>query len=76
MLNVPNIVRNAANRLFLFMFMQMVVLSLTTMEAYHVALLEGDLYFFPAYVTSSSTSPNPMRETGLIPNPFSFVKRH
>ena len=36
------------------------------MEAYPIALLEWDLYFFLAYVTSSSTSPNPMRETGLI----------
>ena len=45
-LNVPNIVSNAANHVFLLRFLQKVVMSLTTMEAYPVALLEGDLYFF------------------------------
>ena len=62
----PNIVSNAENRVFLLSLLQKAVMSLTTMEAYPVALLKGDLYFFLAYVTSSSTSPNPMRETGLI----------
>ena len=61
MLNVPNIVSNAENRVFLLSLLKKDVMSLTTMEAYLVALLEGDLYFFLAYVTSSSTSPNPMR---------------
>ena len=49
-------------------------MSLTNMEAYPVALLEGDLYFFLAYVTSSSTSPNPMRETGLSPALLPLLK--
>ena len=66
MLNVPNIVSNAANHVFLLSLLQKAVMSLNTMEAYPVALLEGALYFFLANVTSSSTSPNPMRETGLI----------
>ena len=60
-LNVPNIVSNAPNHVFLLSLLQKAVISLTAMVAYPVALLEGDLYFFLAYVTSSSTSPNPMR---------------
>jgi len=73
-LNVPNIVSNAANRVFLLSLLQKAVMSLTTMEAYPVALLEGALYFFLAYVTSSSTSPSPMRETGLIPALLPLLK--
>ena len=45
-LNVPNIVSNAENHVFLLRLLQNSIMSLTTMEAYHVALLEGALYFF------------------------------
>ena len=73
-LNVPNIVSNAKNHVFLLSLLQKDVMSLTTMEAYHVALLEGALYLFLAYVTSSSTSPNLMRETGAIPALLPLLK--
>ena len=46
MLNVPNIVSNVENHVFLLSLLQKDIMSLTTMEAYPVALLEGDLYFF------------------------------
>ena len=45
-LNVPNIVTNAANHVFLLSLLQKDLMSLTTMEAYPVGLLEGALYFF------------------------------
>ncbi|GLJ53784.1 hypothetical protein SUGI_1147870 [Cryptomeria japonica] len=66
-LNVPNIVTNAANRVFLLSLLQKAVMSLTTTEACSISLVEGALYFFLAHVTSSSASPSPTRETGLIP---------
>ncbi|KAH9287706.1 hypothetical protein KI387_031823 [Taxus chinensis] len=66
-LNVPNIVSNAANRVFLLSLLQKAIMSLTMREACPISLVEGALYFFLAYVTSSSASPSPTRETGLIP---------
>eukprot|EP00252_Welwitschia_mirabilis_P015868 TRINITY_DN35256_c0_g1_i1.p1 TRINITY_DN35256_c0_g1~~TRINITY_DN35256_c0_g1_i1.p1 ORF type:complete len:3600 (-),score=671.44 TRINITY_DN35256_c0_g1_i1:388-11187(-) len=65
--NIPNIASNSANRIFLLSLLQKAVTSFTSMEAYPVSLVEGCLYFFLAYVTSSSTTSNPMRETGLVP---------
>lgn len=75
-LNVPNIVNNAANRVFLLSLLQRAVMSLATTEVYPISLIEGALYFFLAYVTSSSTSPSPMRETGLIPALLPLLKEN
>eukprot|EP01018_Ginkgo_biloba_P030617 Gb_17424 [translate_table: standard] len=66
-LNVSNVVSSAGNRVLLLSILQKVVMSLMSPEACSLSLVESVLYVFLAYVTSSTTSPSPIRDTGLIP---------